>query len=255
MVPTKGVRNINRSNIGSFKKEEVTEEPKKPKDVNVEDVLNTKLKHDNNLYLQILSCLSKIDKDNSSKTEIQQKLKESLKDQKIEINDKKLMKIITIDDEELGSNKKDKNFIEEVKKIIDAEMSEEEHAEKTNYRFVRPPHSPEEMKKTLEQAEKIYEENKPFLFINDKDINIKYEDIFRKKIPKFFTMRKLRYPPTNTDILLCGVRRNSNIHAVFLNKVLEKIDPDAIMLQMPPDIPLFIENVATDDYELSNLSL
>jgi hypothetical protein len=49
------------------------------------------------------------------------------------------------------------------------------------------------------------------------------------------------YPETKTEILLCGVRRNSNIHSAFLAKILEKLSPDCIMLHMPPDVPLFIE--------------
>jgi hypothetical protein len=227
------------SNLNSeeFKRKEET--------LTIDKILTKPLKKENNVYLQVLSSLSKINNDEINKEESAKKLKEFLKDEKVEINDKKILKIIDIE----SMKGKDDLFIDQVKKIIDAEMSEEEFVEKTQHRFVRPPHTPEELKKVLEQSEKIYEESKQFLFINDRHINQDYEETFKKKIPKFFTMRKMVYPPTKSEILVCGVRRNSNIHSVFLSKVLEKLNPDAIMVQMPPDDPIFIETGAGEDYQ------
>ena len=217
-------------------------------DLKFDKILEKQINMEDNLYLQVLSCLSKIEKDDKDKTEIAFKIKDLLKDEKIEINDRKIMKIVDIE----NIKSKDKHQLsDEIKKIIDVELSEEEFVEKKNYRFIRPPHSPEELKKVLKESEKIYDENKPFLFFNDRKVNQNYEETFMKKIPRFFSMRKLVYPETNTEILLCGVRRNSNIHSVFLSKVLEKLSPDAIMLHMPPDIPLFIET--NENYKNSKI--
>lgn len=217
-------------------------------DLKFDKILEKQINMEDNLYLQVLSCLSKIEKDDKDKTEIAFKIKDLLKDEKIEIKDRKIMKIVDIE----NIKSKDKHQLsDEIKKIIDVELSEEEFVEKKNYRFIRPPHSPEELKKVLKESEKIYDENKPFLFFNDRKVNQNYEETFMKKIPRFFSMRKLVYPETNTEILLCGVRRNSNIHSVFLSKVLEKLSPDAIMLHMPPDIPLFIET--NENYKNSKI--
>lgn len=229
-----------RQNIrGTFIKEGNFHENNNLKDeLKFDNIIDKQVNKPNNLYLQVLSCLSKIEKNENEKIEIVNKIKEILKDDNIEINDKKIMKIIALQ----NLKSKDNNQLsDEIKKIIDAELSEEEFVEKHNFRFVRPPHSPEELKKVLVESEKIYEENKPFFFTNDRKVNENYAETFMKKIPRFFTMRKLVYPETKTEILLCGVRRNSNIHSVFLSKVIEKLSPDAIMLHMPPDIPLFIE--------------
>lgn len=198
------------------------------------------------MYLQVLSCLSKTEIDENDRKEISLKLKEIIKDEKIEINDEKIMNIIN---NESLVKKDPEEISEDVKKIIDAELSEEEYVQKNNFRFMRPPHTPQELKKVLNESERIYEENKKFLLVNDKQVLKNYTETFMKKIPRFFTLRKLVYPETKTEILLCGVRRNSNIHSAFLSKILEKLSPDAIMLHMPPDLPLFIET--EEDYQTS----
>ena len=217
---------------------------KKKEEIDFKTILEKKINKENNLYLQVLSCLSKIDQDENDKTKLSTKIKELLKNEKIVINDKKLMKIVEIQKNNINDKER---LSDEIKKIIDAEMSEEEFVEKKNFRFLRPPHTPDELKKVFVEAEKIYEENKPFLFVNDVKVKENNTETFMKKIPKFFTVRKLVYPETNTEILLCGVRRSSNIHSVFLSKILEKLNPDAIMLHMPPDLPLFIET--EDNYK------
>ena len=209
-------------------------------ELKLDQVFKKEVKKENNLYLQVLSCLSKVEKNEKDKDAMALRLKQALNEEKIEINDKKLIKIVGTDPPSEDPNDQGK-VSDELKKIIDAEMSEEEYVTKTKMRFKRPPHCPEELKKVLEQSDKIYEENKPFLFVNDQKVLKNYKEVFMKKIPRFFTMRKLVYPPTKTEILLCGVRRNSNIHSAFLAKVLDKLSPDAIMLHMPPDLPLFIE--------------
>jgi len=232
-------RFVRQNNKHRASKPHPTEEKeKKDESLDLKKILEKNIKKENNLYLQVLSCLSKTEKDENEKIELSTKLKEIVKDENININDKKIINIV--EKQPYDSSKKE-DLSEDIKKIIEAELSEEEHVEKFNCRFLRPPHSPEELKKVLNEAEKIYEENKKILLVNDNQVIKNYSESFFKKIPRFFTIRKLVYPETKTEILLCGVRRNSNIHSAFLAKILEKLSPDAIMLQMPPDIPLFIE--------------
>lgn len=222
---------------------------KKEENFDINKILEKDIKKENNLYLQVLSCLSKTEIDENEKTELNTKLKDIIKDEQIKINDKKIMNIVK--NEPLKNNNDE--LSNNIKKIIEAELSEEDHVEKYNFRFVRPPHSSEELKKVLNESEKIYDENKKFLLVNDKQVIKNYSENFIKKIPRFFTLRKLVYPETKTEILVCGVRRNSNIHSAFLAKILEKLSPDAIMLHMPPDIPLFIET--ENDYKSGKLSI
>lgn len=214
----------------------------------------------NNIYLQIYSCLDKLnafDDNNQENQGVKQKINDLLNKNKIDvkINDDQILKMITYknklkseNNEQINvqndSNKDNKNeMMSYIEKIVQEEMSEEEYAEEneTNIRFIRPPHNKDELKKVFQEAEKIYEEKRNILFYNDKDIKNSYKEKFIEKVPNYFVMRALSYPQTDTEIFLVGVQRNSNIHSLYLANLLENYKPDMIAVHMHPDLPLFID--------------
>ena len=137
--------------------------------------------------------------------------------------------------------------------IINEELSEEEFAKDREVIFKRPPHTSSELKEVLEQAEKIYEENKFILLENDEKLYNDIKEDFFKKIPVNFILRTLSYPVTGTNIMLCGVQKRSSIHSFFLTDLLNNIDPDQIVIQQAPDDPIFIDGV--NSYEDGNFLL
>lgn len=194
---------------------------------------------DNNLYIQILSCLNKINQEND--IEIKEKLQNILSNYKVNINDENIMNLIK-------NNSKDPSEIKDIlSKLIEEEVSEEEYASNSKVRFIRPPHTSKEMKNLLEEAEKIYEENKKILLFKDEDSKKEIKEKFLSNIPKYFTIRNLNYPETNSEILLIGVQRNSNLHSLFLNNILNNYSPELIALNLSPDHPMFIN--AESDYK------
>jgi hypothetical protein len=220
----------------------------------------------NNIYLQIYSCLDKLnafDENNQENQVVKEKINDLLNKNKfdVRINDQQIMRMITfknnlkneknehieksnsendVIDSTLDQNEEMMSYIE---KIVHEEMSEEEYAEEneSNIRFIRPPHNKEELKKVFDDAEKIYEEKRNILFYNDKEIKNDYKEKFIEKVPNYFVMRALSYPQTGSEIFLLGVQRNSNIHSLYLANLLENYQPDMIAVHMQPDIPLFID--------------
>lgn len=215
------------------KKIEKNETNTEKDELNLENIIKNEIDLKNNLYLQILSSLSKIREEGLNYDDQAEKLKEILKNKDLKINDETIFKMIKLPDNENGE--------EDIKKIIEEDLSEEEFAQENNVRFRRPPHSPGELKSVLLESEKIYQENKNLLFDNPDITKEEYKDSFMKKIPKYFTLRKLIYPPTGTEIMFCGVKRASNLHSLFLSKVIDKLEPEAILIHLPPDLPMFIE--------------
>ena len=204
----------------------------------LDDLKNKKINLSSNFYLQIMSCLSKSTDD----IEIKKKLIDILSKNKIEINDESLSKMLNLSKNE--NNEPNEQLQTMIDGIINEELSEEEFARENGKQiiFKRPPHSLEELKDVFHQSEKIYEENKPYLLQNDEQITAQITDDFFKKIPINFILRSLSYPVTNTDIVLCGVRKISNIHSLFLSDILYRVDPDQIVIQQSPDDPIFIDS-------------
>jgi hypothetical protein len=180
-----------------------------------------------NIYIQIASTLNKVDDQND-------KYKNILNNYGIEsTNNDNLLNLINTQN------------AEEIKKLVEDELSEEEHGDEKEIRFRRPPHSKQELIDVFEQAEKIYEENKHILLENDIDIKTQNKNSFLEKIPKYFNIRRLVNPDTGSEIFILGVQRSSNLHAYFLNELLNKIEPDMIAVQLPPDHPMFINTYST----------
>lgn len=209
----------------------------------------------NNIYLQIISCLTKLGElDYVDEKNKFTKFKELLSDQNIKINDEEIMTLIKLSNSKKYVNKeisteeleKDGNFSEMmdyIEKIVNEELSEEEFVDKNKMkiRFKRPPHTLNELKSVLEEAEGIYEKNKNILLENDKETLDEVNQKFLSKIPNYLILRNLTYPATNSEIIVVGVQKNSNLHSLFLSNLLENVTPDMIAVHIPPDIPLFIK--------------
>lgn len=249
-ILTRGFTNI-RSNVDKkLKFSNLKHEQIKPKENNInEDYLK------DNLYLKIYSCLNKLDALNDTDQELKDKIERIVQDKNITINDEQMMKLITFKNN-LNSDKEiqqeDAEFEEIMKRLelmVLEELSEEEFFEENQQkiRFVRPPQSKNELKKMMKQVDDIYKNNKDILFANDKDTIDNVKNSFVDKIPHCFTMRALNYPPSNSEILLVGVQRNSNIHSLYLSRLLENYKPDLIAVHLPTDNPLFIN--CQNDYK------
>jgi hypothetical protein len=187
------------------------------------------IKLEDNFYLQILSSLSK----KEEYTEIKEKLQQYSHLGKID--DSKISNLINSDNKEI------------LERMIEDELSEEEHGDDKEIRFVRPPHSAEEMKRVLDEAENIYESNKHELLGKDEDYKNEKKNNFFKNIPKYFSIKNLYYPPTDSEIIVLGVQRNSSKHGHFLSSLIERIEPDMIATQLSTDIPFFINS--SKDYQ------
>jgi hypothetical protein len=235
---------INKESL-MFQPDEISNKP-----LNDED-----LYFSNNLYLQIISCLKKLGVlDDLTEENKFEKFKEILNDQKVKINDEEIMKLINLSNTKKYVNKeinendleKDEQFSEimdYVQKIINEELSEEEFTEgnKMKIRFKRPPHTLNELKSVLEQAEEIYQKKRKILMNDDEQVKKETSEKFLMKIPNYLLLRSLTYPTTNSEIIVVGVKRNSNLHSLFLSNFLESFKPDMISVHLPPDIPLFIK--------------
>lgn len=244
-------------NIKNIKLSAINKEYNKPQpeEINNKPPNDEELYFSNNLYLKIISCLNKLGELNESNENIKfDKFKEILNDQRVKINDEDIMKLINLSNTKKYLNneitednlEKDEQFsqiMDYVKKIINEELSEEEFAQenKMNIRFKRPPHTLNELKSVLEQAEDIYQKNRKNLMENDVQVKEEAKEKFIAKIPNYLVLRSLTYPQTNTEIIVIGVKRNSNLHSLFLSNFLESIKPDMISVHLPPDIPLFIK--------------
>ncbi len=199
-----------------------------------DNTLNNKDLKESNLYLQILSSLSKIE--NTDRPIFAKRLISLCEKSNISnLDDKSILDLII--SEELATEKNK----EEINNLIEEEVSEEEFASEKGIRFRRPPHTLDELKKTLEEADEIYEKNKvKFLGQTQKD----YEEIennFIKDLPKHLKMNVLSYPSNDSDIVLIGANRFSNIHALWISDFLDKYEPDGIGIEFHPDDPIFIE--------------
>jgi hypothetical protein len=179
-----------------------------------------------NLYLQITSSLSKLEKGNDKYQQILDTYKTH------EINDKPILDMVNCNEDQLT-------------KIINDEISEEEHGDEKEIRFKRPPHSKKELADVFEQAEGIYEEHRHILLANDKEIQSERTNAFLERIPKYFNIRRLINPVTHSEIFLVGVQRDSSLHSHFLANLLAKISPEAIAVQLPPDHPMFINTYSS----------
>jgi hypothetical protein len=188
-----------------------------------------------NIYLKVLSTLTKVE--NIDQDEFMNKLIKITKNTNIKnIEDEDILSLITSYQENMNEN--NKKFIT---KIIEEEVSEEEFAENEGIRFRRPPHTIEELKKTLEEADKIFDDKKSlFLGQTQEDLHNMEKD-FIKNIPKHIKLNVLNYPSNNCDIVLIGVNRFSNVHSLYLSNLIEKYEPECIGIEFHPDDPIFIQ--------------
>jgi hypothetical protein len=211
----------------------------KEKNTPTEETLESK---ENNLYLQILFSLEKFNiLENQNSKDL---LKDLLtKDPNLfsKLNESKISKLLN-SSEHFKSKEEILDYIE---KIISEDMSDEEYQSEKGIRFIRPPHTPKELQSLLNEAEKIYKENKLILMDNDIEVKKEIKEKFIKKIPKYLTLKHLSYPATNSEIILIGAKRNSNLHSLFISDIVSKHKPDLISLHIHPDIPMFI-NVEGD---------
>lgn len=217
--------------------------------INTDKVANQRNPEDSlseNLYIKILSSLSKqesIDKDDFLKRLglLKDKLKLS------EINDQEILDLMRKEEE-----KPTTESINQINNLIEEEVSEEEFAAESGVRFRRPPHTFEELKQTLEEADKLFEKNKvSFLGQEEKDLE-ELGKSFMKNIPKHMKVSILNYPANNADIVLLGVSRFSNMHALWTSDFLNKFEPDGIAIEFPPDDPIFIEGNDSHNQEWKN---
>ena len=59
-------------------------------------------------------------------------------------------------------------------------------------------------------------------------------------MPKGINFVRLTYPPTNSEIIVCGLKRRAMLHSSFVNDLLLEMKPECTFLQLAPDHPLFI---------------
>jgi hypothetical protein len=227
-----------------------------------EELVDNKEYVNENIYLKILSCLEKLgaldnlnNNDNDEKVE---KLKEILEKYKnYDIKDEEIIKMIKFQDsgkyfkkhgaDDNTNNLQDEKYqqlIDYTQKIVNEELSEEEYAESEkndlNIRFKRPPHTLTELKNVIQEAEEIYDKNKNLLLNNEDTENLERHEKYFNKIPNYLVLRSLSYQTTDSEIILVGVKRNSNLHALYLSNLLKEYKPDLISIHLPPDLPLFI---------------
>lgn len=187
-----------------------------------------------NMYLQISACLSKTDVYDND-IEKKEKILNTLKKYSFDPNLEEISKLV-----DLESDKKIEVDNDLIEKFVIEELSEEEFADDTGVRFIRPPHTKKELKNVLDEADKIYEDNKHILLSNDEEVNSKIKTKQIEKIPNYLTLRALSYPHTDSQILLMGVQRNSDLHSLYISQILNQYSPDLISVHLPPDLPIFM---------------
>jgi hypothetical protein len=200
---------------------------------------STEKNNEENIYLKIYACLNKLKTIdvNDSQRELVNSYLEKNNINLEEYSHDDILKFIS------NNKKNEDQAISFLEKLVKEELSEEEFAEKNQkeIRFVRPPHNIIELQKVFNDVEKIYEDNKKYLFFNDSKIIDEERKKFTEKIPKYFQMRSLSYPETESEIFLMGVQRNSNIHSLYIADLLRNYKPDMIAVLMQPDLPLFLK--------------
>jgi len=112
----------------------------------------------------------------------------------------------------------------------------------------RPPRNKIEAIKTLQEAEQRYKEKEKFLIgktrksINDEKINEnKDRTNYLENVPKGINFARLSYPPNNSEIILCGVKRRAMLHSSFVSDLLTEMQPECTFVQLAPDNPMFIK--------------
>jgi len=203
-----------------------------------------------NLYLQFLSSVSKLDTEEQAEFSSRlAQLTQNSHSSPAAIDDSSILNLILSN--EIPA-KATKSASSEINTMIEEEVSEEEFAAENGIRFRRPPQTLEELKKALAEADEIFEKNKvSFLGQSAKDLDV-IESNFMKNLPKHLKVSVLNYPENNSDIVLLGINRYSNLHALWLGDFLGKYEPDGIGVEFPPDDPIFIEGKGNHKDEWAN---
>lgn len=68
-----------------------------------------------------------------------------------------------------------------------------------------------------------------------------------ENVPKGISFGRLVYPPTKSEIILVGVKRRALLHSSFVHDLLFDMAPECTLLQLPPDLPMFIRPTGESD--------
>lgn len=152
-----------------------------------------------------------------------------------------------------GSNT-NMNLIDEknIFKIFTEDLSDEESFEQNQkIKFIRPPMDRTEIEEVINQVDELYESSKDKLFLSKSDESLfKLQKIVQDDdIPYNFIIKNLKLikstnnqeEDNNSNIVLCGIKEESDIHANYLYSLLETSKPDSVLVCMPPDSHIFIK--------------
>jgi len=63
---------------------------------------------------------------------------------------------------------------------------------------------------------------------------------YLQNVPKGISFARLLYPPNNTEVIVCGVKRRAMLHSSFVTDLLVEMQPECTFVQLSPDHPMFI---------------
>lgn len=101
-------------------------------------------------------------------------------------------------------------------------------------KFRRPPRTKIEAIRTLQQADDRYTANQKYLLGKGKRVineNVKQEkedkaSRYLENVPKGISFARLFYPPSNSEIIVCGVKRRAMLHSSFVTDLLTEMQPE-----------------------------
>eukprot|EP00347_Sterkiella_histriomuscorum_P019331 403342056 len=130
--------------------------------------------------------------------------------------------------------------------------------------FKSPPRNLDESVQTLKEADDRYERSKQYLYgyssRREADSKVARESQSNRikeqgrynplsNTPQGISLQGLIYPPSNCEIILVGLKRRAIIHSSYIYDLLLEAKPEAIFVQLPPDLPCFIRAPNSKDYK------
>ena len=148
--------------------------------------------------------------------------------------------------------------VDEIDKAMRDFVKEQEDmkvTEGTGLKLKRPPRTVKETIETLKEADLRYEGAKTYLYGKSAENVKKAKSALEeaegvdplRNVPRGMTLQRLYYPPSKSEIILVGLRRRAGVHAQFVYDLLSEMRPEAIFVQLPPDLPVFIKNTKPKD--------
>ena len=127
---------------------------------------------------------------------------------------------------ELKMNEDHKLNSDELEALMKDFVKEQEDmkiAQSNGVRLVRPPKTVKEVIETLKQADSRFEANKNHLYGGKTPIQEKKKKENAQpleNVPRGISMQRLYYPPSQSEIILVGLKRRAILHSSYIYDLL-----------------------------------